>query len=194
MAAKLHIDVSQGVLNVEGEEAFVKSVYDDFKGRLADSVRRPPLEVIDASLGVEKAVEVGAPQQRKRKPSVRRSSDSTKSKIADYSPKFNPNLDLAKLEEFYSTFDLKNHREKILIFAVFLRDVLGKAPCEADEIFSCYQTVKTKTEIPEAFVQALRDAQNKGGYIEFVSPQEIKITIAGENYFNQKIKRKELAK
>ena len=104
------------------------------------------------------------------------------------------NLDLSKLEDFYAKFDPKNHREKILIFAVFMRDILKKAPCAADDIFSCYRTLKDQTEIPEAFLQAIRDTQNKGGYVELVSPTEIKITIAGENYFNKKLGRREAAK
>ena len=31
MSTKLHINLSQGILDVEGEESFVKSIYDDFR-------------------------------------------------------------------------------------------------------------------------------------------------------------------
>lgn len=189
MTAKLHIDASQGILDVEGDEAFVKSIYDDFKGHLSESSKRPNLKLIDAPPLAELPDETKS--TRRKRASTRRQTESGKTKLGEYSPKFNPNLDLGKLEEFYAKFDPRNHREKILIFAVFLREQLGRVPCEADDVFSCYQTLKTQTEIPEAFVQALRDAQNKGGYIEFASPTEIKVTIAGENYFNQKMKRKE---
>lgn len=192
MNAKLHIDVLQGVLDVEGDESFVRSIYDDFKGRLAEQVTIKPLPVIDASTSPRSLMAPEAQSPRKRKTSRQGGgSDNGKSKFADYIPKFDPNLDLAKLENFYANFEPKNHREKILIFAIFLRDELQKNPCSADHIFTCYHSLRTQTEIPEAFVQAIRDAHNKGGFVELISPQEIRITIAGENYFNQKIKRRE---
>lgn len=192
MTAKLHIDASQGILDIEGDEAFVKSIYDDFKEQLSQPAKAPNLKIIDATSDADLPEET-KPVRRKRA-TIRRQSESGKGRIGDYSPKFNPNLDLGKLEDFYAKFEPKNHREKILIFAVFLREELGRAPCEADDIFSCYQTLKAQSEIPEAFIQAIRDTHNKGGYIDFVSPTEIRITIAGENYFNQKLKRKESAK
>jgi hypothetical protein len=198
MNAKLHIDVLQGVLDVEGDEVFVKSVYDDFKSRLTEQVKvqTRPMTVIEAPIGAEVIAESERLSQRKRKTSIRRAGGANggKIKFADYTPKFDPNLNLAKLEDFYGKSELRNHREKILVFAIFVRDELKIEPCSADHIFSCYQTIKSQTEIPEAFVQAIRDAQSKGGYVELVSPQEIRVTIAGENYFNQKIKRRESVK
>jgi hypothetical protein len=187
----------QGILDVEGTETFVNSIYEDFKTSLIRQISdRSVAAATEAGTLDVKVAEPERTSQRKRRASTRRISgpDAGKSKVAEYSPKFNPNLDLGKLDDFYDEFDFKNHREKILVFSVFMREELKTAPCSADDIFSCYQTLKTKTEIPEAFVQALRDAQNKDGFVEFVSPQEIKITIAGQNFFNQKLKRKERSK
>lgn len=42
--AKIHIDLSQGIFDVEGEPDFVRDVYDDFKAELTKlSVQKPPL-------------------------------------------------------------------------------------------------------------------------------------------------------
>jgi hypothetical protein len=190
MNAKLHINIPLGVLEVEGDEKFVQAIYDDFKSKLAQGAADRGRDAGEA------AKAEGLSEDRKRKLPIRRSvgSENAKARVSEYSPKFDPNLDLSKLEDFYAKFDPKNHREKILIFAVFMRDVLKKAPCAADDIFSCYRTLKDRTEIPEAFLQAIRDTQNKGGYVELVSPAEIKITIAGENYFNKKLGRREATK
>lgn len=197
MNAKLHIDIPQGVLDVEGDEKFVQSIYEDFKSNLSQKLANLPGTASAAGEPNVMRNDASSPQERKRKPSIRRNIspiDGGKGKGGVYVPKFNSNLDLGKLESFYAQFDPKTHREKILIFAVFMRNILKQAPCTADDIYSCYRTLSAQTEIPEAFVQAIRDAQNKGGYVEFVSPTEIKISIAGENYFNQKLKRKEAAK
>jgi hypothetical protein len=193
MNTKVHIDILQGVLDVEGTEGFVKSIYEDFKAGLIKQISDRSAVVADKARVLDVNSNDSTPSSRRIRKSLARkvpNSASTKSKVGEYSPKFNPNLDLSELERFYDGFDLKNHREKILVFAVFMREKLHTAPCSANDIFSCYQTLKTKTEIPEAFVQALRDTQNKGGFVEFVSPEEIKVNIAGESYFNQKIKRR----
>ena len=193
MNAKLHINLLQGVLEVEGDEKFVQSIYQDFKSHLpkqsatrnAERRANEPAEIIDH--------ESSSSHERRRRRGTRRTGDGETAKIADYAPKLNSNLDLKDLRKFYGQFDPKNHSEKILIFAVFLRDSLKIVPCSADDVYTCYRELKDITKIPEAFVQAIRDAQNKAGAIDFVSQTEIKITIAGENYFTQKLKRKELA-
>jgi hypothetical protein len=191
MNAKLHIDLGQGILDVEGEEKFVQAIYEDFKNNLPKQLAIPQRSNDDSRKTADVA---DSPEERKRRRATRRVAthgENGKTKIGEYVPKLDANLDLKLLDDFYAQFDPKSHREKILIFAMFLRDALHKAPCSADDIFTCYRALKEKTEIPEAFLQAIRDAQNKQGLVEFASPMEIKITIAGENYFNQKLRRKE---
>jgi hypothetical protein len=118
-------------------------------------------------------------------------SDGDKQRTAEYRPKFRSDLNLGELEVAYDAFNPRTHAEKILVFGVFLRERFGIAPCTADDIYTCYVTMKGKTETPEAFVQAFRDTQNKAHYIDFLSPREIKITIAGDNYYNKKLQQNE---
>lgn len=86
MTAKLHIDVSQGILDVEGDEAFVKSIYDDFKGHLSEPAKRPNLKVIEAPQVLEESEETKT-VRRKRTP-TRRQSENGKVKLGEYYPKF----------------------------------------------------------------------------------------------------------
>jgi hypothetical protein len=125
------------------------------------------------------------------KPAVKRrkaaSADAEKARTGEYKPKFNSALNLGELASFYDTWAPANNSEKILVFATFIRDRLEVAPCSADDIYTCFFTLKSKTKTPEAFVQAFRDAHNKTHFIDFVSLQEIRITIAGDNHFNAKL-------
>ena len=110
-------------------------------------------------------------------------------KVKNYVPTFDANLNLKDLGSFYDKFEPKSHPEKILIFSVFLRDYMEKSTCSANDIFTCYRTVKDQTKIPEAFIQALRDT-HKAGYITYTSPEKTEVSIAGENHFNGKLKKK----
>ena len=60
-------------------------------------------------------------------------------------------------------------------------------PCTANDIYTCYFTLKSKTKMPGAFVQAIRDAHNKMHYINFASVDDIRVTIAGNNHFEHEL-------
>jgi hypothetical protein len=106
---------------------------------------------------------------------------------------FNSTLDLSGLAAYYGQYEPANHSEKILIFATFLRNVIKVQSITANDIFTCYQELKGVTKTPEAFLQAFRDTQNKTHFIDYISPVDIQITIAGNNYFNLKMKKKSAA-
>lgn len=188
MNTKLAINLVEGTVEVEGTEEFVRFVYEDFKEHLSKKVAvrsasTPPLEHEQASV---RLITDQSPTPKKRKAG---SGDSGKSRAAGaYKPKFNTALDLTGLEQFFDDWNPENNFEKILVFAVFLRDALNIAPCTADDIYTCFATLnrKGKTKVPEAFAQAFRDAQSRTHYIEVKSMQEIHITIPGDNRFNEK--------
>ena len=165
---KLVINLRDGIIEAEGAEEFVRSVYDDFKEQINKTVvlQRAPKPLLEAPTDVPEQSE----NELKKKTRKSRSTDGGKPKASDYKPAFNSKLDLRDLEQFYDRFEPENNFEKILIFAVFLRDNLNTVPCTADDIYSCYFVLKHKTKIPVAFVQAFRDAQHRTHYIEFVSP------------------------
>jgi hypothetical protein len=191
---KLAINLTEGTVHVEGEEAFVRSIYEDFKDYLSKRISSRSAIVTVTPPEVPAQV-TNENIQRKRR-AIRKSSrlESDKPRAAEYKPKFRRDLDLSDLEGAYDAFNPRNHHERILVFAVFLRERFQIAPCTADDIYTCYGTMKAKTETPEAFVQAFRDAQNKAHYIDFNSPQDIRITIAGDNHYNKKHQQRGTAK
>lgn len=185
MITKLTINLRDGLLEAEGEESFVRSIYQDFRDQVVKAatlkvVPVTPFEQLDQSSAMP-------PISQRSSKSRRNSSDGGKGKAADYKPSFKQH-NLADLGEFYDAFAPSNHNEKILCFAVFLRDRLKIAPCTADDIYSCYFTLKTRTKTPEAFQQAFITAKNRTHFIEVEWPEKIEITIAGDNFYNDKLK------
>jgi hypothetical protein len=179
MTAKLNIDLKQGLLHVEGTEEFVRAIYDDFKTQLtaAATASTPP-----------------PPQRQEPKSSgkgeIKRTASKANGKRTDFEPTFNRDLDTAKLAAFYNQYELSNHAEKILVFCMFLKDVLKQETITGSDIFTCYSAIKAETKTPKAFAQALRDAHGKSHYIEVRSWDDIVVPISGSNFFNHDIKRK----
>lgn len=193
-STKLVINLRDGIIDVEGEQNFVQSIYDDFKEQITKAVKAkpsPPKQLEHHADDGQLDDNDDTPQHKDKTRKPTSGAKNGKAKSGDYKPTFKSDLDLTALREFYNQYAPSNHPEKILIFATFLRDHLKLEPCTADDIFTCYFTVKDRTETPRAFLQAFRDTHNKTHYIDFVSTQSIRVTIPGNNHFNQTLKKKE---
>ena len=141
MNTKLAINLKEGTVQVEGDEAFVRFIYEDFKVSLSKHValrttQPPPLDQT-----AERPLLATGDSERIKKSLPRKkggSGDNEKTRIAQTKPKYNAKLDLTRLPEFYDEWKPNGNSEKILVFAVFLRDHLRIAPCSADDIFTCF--------------------------------------------------------
>lgn len=187
MTTKLHINLSQGIIDIEGEPELVKEVYSDFKSRLLEAAANPPEASGSASSATNDDDEPSKPKRKRRGPTKRKSNgeqDSTG--ISSDSPKLDKHLDTAGLQEFYAGYTVKNHPERILTFLKFLTDVAGVDGPNSDQVFTCYKAVNEK--MPIAFAQAFRDTSGKG-YIDLKSSTDMPVTIAGDNHFNFKMKK-----
>lgn len=181
MGTRLKIDIANGAIEVEGTEEFVRKIYEEFKDLMSSTALSPRRREFAADHAV---TEPKSGVKRARKGKQVTGDASATEKVKNYAPALDSSLDTTGLESFYSAFAPKNHPERILIFARFLEEKKGIAPCTGNQVFTCYRTVKEK--IPEAFVQALRDASGgRYGYIDYVSPTEIKVTVRGTNHFEQ---------
>lgn len=191
MATKLHINISQGVIDIEGDPDLVREIYGDFKDQLLNGSMVRGQSRIDPE-DVEEADE--APKTRvktKRKTVARKRSngDEAGSGVNADAPKLDRDLDTSKLVAFYGQFNPKNHPEKILIFLSFLIDELGIESPNSDQIYTCY--VKANERIPKAFAQAFRDTSGRSfGYIDYKSGTDMRITTAGANHLKFDIKKK----
>ncbi len=176
MTAKLHIDLKQGLIDIEGDPALVEKIYNDFKDRLSQPI---------AEAGEAGASETGAKQKRRSSPRKRTDSDDGSSIDPD-----NPrvlDLELSGLPGFYARYKPKGHAEKLLIFAAFLVDEMKINDPNTDHFYSCYRFIDEKS--PNAFAQAFRDAANRQGYLAYNSPSEISITHKGRNHLLHSVEK-----
>lgn len=188
MTTKLHINLSQGIIDIEGDPDLVREIYSDFRDRLLEAAANPLETNGAATPSPEDADEPAAKVKRKRRAPAKRRANGEQDgpTVSSDSPKLDKNLDTAKLPEFYGRYTAKNHPEKILTFLKFLTDVAGVASPNSDQVFTCYKAVNEK--LPVAFAQAFRDTSAKG-YIDLKSSADMPVTIAGDNHFNFKMKK-----
>jgi hypothetical protein len=198
---KLAINLSEGTVQVEGDEAFVRFIYQDFKESLSKHVviRPVPAPASPLENRAEQRLLTNETKNRVKRPATSKKAPNgdgeTSRSAAPYKPKFNSKLNLAGLAEFYDELEPENNTEKIVVFAVFLRDRLQMERCSADDIYTCFFTLKAKTKIPEAFPQAFKDAKRRTHLIDFELIDSIEVTIAGDNWLSERQKkRKEQAK
>ena len=185
MHTKLHINLLQGVVDVEGDPELVREVYADFKKKLLNGMgcSSPPEDATSAEPAMK--------TKPKRRSAARKktTTEESGSSINADSPKMDKDLDTSGLAAFYGQFEAKNNSEKILIFLKFLRDKLGIESPNTDQVYTCYEAVNER--VPKVFAQAFRDASGrKFGYIDYKSPTELLVTTIGNNHFKLDLKKK----
>ena len=192
--AKIRINLAEGLIEAEGEEAFVTKVYDDFKASVQAIPRRRdnPAKDPPGDRGHESGrVARGGGKGRKRAPAAKVSGEGASSSaggISRYEPKRDPDLDLGELRDFMKQFEPKGNPERYLLYVWFLKEKLQKEPCSIDDIYSCF--LEMKDDIPIRMGQNLIDTRARNGFLKFTSPNDIMITATGINHFNKKISRK----
>ena len=189
MQSKLHIDLINGVVIVEGDTELVKLVYEDFKDQLVINTNhaKPTARHTEQ----ESTSESTSPKTKRRSPTRKKivANDASVGNINPDHPKRDKDLNTAKLMEFYQQFSPSNAPEKILIFLKFMNENLNIEHPNTDQFYTCLLEVKEKP--PAAFAQAFRDTAAKKGYINFTSAEDITITTKGNNHFEFDLKKKE---
>ena len=188
MQTKLHVNISQGIIEIEGDAALVREIYADFKDRLLDQLGKVPEAPMQDSSSEKDAK---SPPKKKRRPAAKKNAPADKddSGVDPDHPKLDKDLDLSKLRAFYDQYEPKNNAEKILIFATFLIEKIKIVKPNTDHIYSCF--VELEETIPSAFSQAFRNTHGRiYGYINYKSATDITVPIKGTNYLNSGIKRK----
>lgn len=190
MAAKLKVDLSAGILEVEGPEDFVREIHDAFRSYVPSRVtssNQPgqsfSQDTDQEGLNANPEQDVQVTPKRKR-PGARRPRATPPEgavRPTQYAPAVIRDLDLRGLKEFVAPYALNGHSDKILAFGMFLRDKKGIHPFTADHLYTAYRFVGERT--PGAFLQAIRDASKKKDLVDYQSPTQISITHIGENRF-----------
>lgn len=191
-AAKLRIDLSMGLIEVEGSEAFILELYGDFKDRISQSalgVTQPPQPLVQPTQTVDPAaaeipqVSVAKASMALKPVAAVASRKLKRSKKEE--PKLLTDLDLnhgtlGRLKDFHAKYALKTNMEHNLVFAYFLKDGMGLEEIGEDHLFTCYRTVGIK--IPRALRQSVLDTAQTKGWIDTDATGLIRLTTVGRNH------------
>lgn len=191
MTTKLHINISQGIIDVEGDPELVRAIYDDFKDQLlaGGTMQPPPVEEVNEAGTTEENGKARGRSKRRPPAKKRTASDETGPNISADAPKLDKNLDTSGLVAFYERYEATNNPQKILVFLKFMNDELGIENPNTDQFYTCF--VKVNARVPKVFSQAFRDASGRNfGFIDYNSATDIKITKVGSNYFKFDLKKK----
>ncbi|AZD66021.1 hypothetical protein SAMN04489802_4371 [Pseudomonas chlororaphis] len=191
-AAKLRIDLSIGLIEVEGSEAFILELYGDFKDRISKpalSTTQPPQPLLPSPELVN-SESVETPQVSATKASaapkpVAAAASRKPKRSKKEEPKLLTDLDLnqgtlGRLKDFHAKYALKTNMEHNLVFAYFLKDGLGLEEVGEDHLFTCYRTVGIK--IPRALRQSVLDTAQTKGWIDTDATGLIWLTTVGRNH------------
>jgi hypothetical protein len=191
---KLHINITQGIIDAEGDQDFVWRVYEDFRDRLGsipnlsstpvseEEGRGEPPETASSSSPAEDTPKKRS-SRRKLAP-AQASGTANKEKVAGitgHKPRILNNLDTTGLKEFLSQYKLTNNINIIVVLTRFL-ETKTITPASLDAYFTCYRDAGLK--LPEAFGQAFSDVRSKKGFIDFTGPDDITLTIRGTNHLD----------
>jgi hypothetical protein len=191
LAAKLHINISQGIIDIEGEADLVREIYADFKEQLSNGIK-PATSAVPSQLKSDDLADESFGKQKSRRrttPKKKLVGEEGGNSVVANNPKLDKDLDTSKLMNFYNQYEPKNNAEKILIFLKFLNDELKIEVPNTDQVYTCFE--KSNERVPKVFAQAFIDAAGKKfGYIDYNSPSNLKITTIGSNHFRLDLKKK----
>lgn len=198
MTSKLSFRSGEVSLEIEGEPAFIKEVLESIRPELATALSpggrkaapKPPAGDLaavaeegrddDPEADAEAARGAGTPRRpRRRRTASTATANGGDAKAEAFKVALERGLQTPGLREEYAKWKPKNHSEKVLIFANYLKEQ-GHAPCTANQINTCYFTLRL--ERPKAFIQAIRDAHSKHGLVDYKSPADVTVTALGEDY------------
>lgn len=176
---KLRINLSEGLIDVEGDEAFVSRVYEDFKDRLGS------IELNGDDGRNEDAAEGAQRKARKKKAVAKKGSGAENT--GPYKLDIVEGIDDKKLKEFVAPYDPQNLGDNTAIYVYFVKNK-SKITCSANHIYTCYRLLKVKP--PEAFIQHIRDTRGKRKFISYPSLDDISLTPVGISHVEHDIPKK----
>lgn len=195
-AAKLRIDITQGIVEAEGDAQFVLEVYRDFKekiGSIPTASQRETPTAPPSSARIEVPPTTPAPGKRRKKRVVATNGDEPRAKKKGReSLAIVRDLDLSgskagRLKDYYATFAPKTNFERNLIFIYFMQEKMGVSKITEEHIFTCYRDLQLR--IPKALRQSLFDTAGDRGWIATSDMSDIKATVHGINYLEHDLQR-----
>jgi hypothetical protein len=210
MTTKLKIDLTQGILEVEGSETFVKSIYKDFKAQF-----------IQGEVAEEEA-ETATRRRRSRKTRVRAEDGKAGPALqpgpqaaepvvepavsAEPTPAFKvptvagpsytriKELDLSattnhpSLVEFMDSKLPITNEERNLVFLYYLQYLLDLNTITMDHVYTCYREVKIRA--PLNLEHSLRATANQKNWIRADDDSNFAVTPDGKLYVEKQLPKR----
>lgn len=206
MSTRLKIDLTQGILEVEGSESFVKIIYNDFKAHFAG------IEGVDDDLKPPRRTRRRQPKAKKVEQPTEVPASIFEFVAADDSAQFEPEPDSQKLSppmpvytqvegldlgaaddrpslvEFMDAkFPLTNE-ERNIVFLYYLQHNLKLRSITADHIYTCYRQAKIR--VPLNLENSLRITADQRNWIKTTRTGKMSLTAAGKQYVEKQLPKK----
>ncbi len=187
---KLKIDLKNGLLEVEGEDALVREIYKDYKDVLAHVISRQPettQHVIDTPSPTE---ELNAPKENKK---INKTSKSSRSKVME-SYKILGDLNLTppekkSLKDFIAEKSPSEAGgEMTTVMVHYLQKTLGIENVSLNHIYTCYKNAEKK--VPVSLKANVSDIQRRKGWLNTADTDKIRVTTSGENLVEHELPKK----
>lgn len=186
---KLHINLQQGVLEVEGQEAFVREIYAEFKDQLVKASST-------SSSGSSQKLNTGVTSKAKPANINGGSSSKKRKRGKTDEPKVDKDLDLSgvnnisSLKDFYAQYSPKSNMEKNVVFIQYLKEQMEIEGVSLDHVWTCYYHMNMK--YPGNPQQSLYDTSAKG-WVNVPSLEELSVSIHGKNWLREQLNKDEAA-
>ena len=173
---KLHINVLQGIIDVEGDAELVKEIYADFKHRLLSSSKtesdKKSAQNTNASKEPKKPA-APTPAAKSNKASNKSKSIISMDKTLNLKP-----TGAASAQDFANEKSPTNVKHKCVVAVYYLRDIIKIKKVTLEAVYTYFKTVSwpIPTDLRNTLQQAGTD-----GHLDTADNQDIKITSIGEN-------------
>jgi hypothetical protein len=209
MTAKLKIDLTQGILEVEGSETFVKAIYSDFKlhfvgeeaGESLDnkSKRRRRKRTPPASVPAPEPVAVTPPAEPAEPVVVAEPEPEPPVPVPVQEPPrpeytFLENLELTAAKDRVSLVEFMDakfpitNEERNLIFVYYLQHLLKLKTITSDHVYTCYRAAKIR--VPLKLENSLASTANHRNWIKITKTGRISVTATGKSYAEKQLPKK----
>jgi hypothetical protein len=211
MSTKLKIDLTQGILEVEGSESFVKIIYNDFKTHFAgieavEEDLKPPRRTRKRKSTAKKVdkpkpeapapvpasvlefVTEADPDQSEAKPRLTKPSPPM--------PVYTQveGLDLGAADGHPSLVDFMDakfpltNEERNIVFLYYLQHNIKLKSITPDHIYTCYRHAKIR--VPLNLENSLRITTDQHKWIKTTKAGNMTLTAAGKQYVEKQLPKK----
>lgn len=175
---KAKINLKEGTIELEGNEAFVSKYLDAFKQEMQKNV----ISFTETSIAPKEEAKVEAEKGRKKPGKIAQTIIPIPLDLKGKDSK-------PSLRDFYKQKQPTNLSESVTVFAYYLKEYLKIGKMEAGHVASCCKEVgiKIPTNIPQMFY----DIQHHNGWLNPSDGRKFaEINTAGENFVIHDLPRK----